>query len=99
MKFEKGHNKVGGRNKGTVNKSTEQARLLFMEVMSNQVSSGKINDALNEVYEESKLKYLYIVNKLLPYFVARKIDITSDGETLTGFKVEITKDADKNKAV
>ena len=85
-----------GRKPGAENKSTEKARRLFMDILAGQVE--RINDALDEIYEKDKIRYMYILNKLLPYFVARKMDITSDGESLTGFKVEITRDANKDEA-
>jgi len=91
--------KSGGRTKGTPNKTTEKAREMFNEVMADQLHKNRINVALDELYDESKTKYLYVFNKLAQYFLPKRMDITSDGEQLEGFKVEITKDADKDKTV
>jgi len=87
--------KYGGRTKGTPNKTTEKAKELFNAIMSRQID--KMEVALDEIYEDSKTRYIDSITKLAQYFLPKKTDITSDGESLTGFSVEITKDADKDK--
>jgi hypothetical protein len=80
MAAKKGHKKAGGRSSGTPNKTTKEARELFMGIMSGQVKN--IEPALNKVYNESPLKYLDAVSKLLQYFIPRQTDVTSDGERI-----------------
>ena len=92
----KGLPKTGGRKPGTPNKTTEKARELFTDILANQVSSGKVESALDEIYEESKLKYLAIFEKLAKYFTAQKLDVTSKDEQLEGFIVKSVSDADRN---
>jgi len=76
----KGMPKTGGRQKGTPNKSTEQAKILFMEIMSGNVN--KFKEALDHLYKEDKIKWLDVVNKFFPYYLPKKTDITSDGEQI-----------------
>jgi len=88
--------KTGGRIAGTPNKTTRKAREMFTDILANQVSSGKVESALDEIYEESKAKYLAIFEKLAKYFTAQKLDVTSKDEQLEGFIVKSVSDADRD---
>jgi len=81
MPFEKGKSgNPNGRGKGVGNKSTEKAKVLFMEIMSGNVN--KFKEALDHLYKEDKIKWLDVVNKFFPYYLPKKTDITSDGEQI-----------------
>jgi hypothetical protein len=80
MAAKKGHKKVGGRSAGTPNKTTKEARELFMNIMSGQVNN--IEPALNFVYKKDPSKYLDAVSKLLQYFIPKQTDVTTDGEKI-----------------
>ena len=76
----KGLPKSGGRQKGTQNKSTEEAKKLFVEIMSGNIK--KFQAALDNLYKEDPIKWLDVVNKFFPYYLPRQTDITSDGESI-----------------
>jgi hypothetical protein len=70
----------GGRPKGVENKVTQDAKALFMEIMEGQVP--KVQEALNEVYNEDKAAFLKYLAALMPYFIPKKTDVTSNGKEL-----------------
>jgi len=69
-----------GREKGVGNKSTEKAKVLFMDIMSGNVK--KFKAALDYLYKKDKIKWLEVVNKFFPYYLPRQQDITSGGESI-----------------
>ena len=75
-----GKNHKGGRPKGSVDKVTSDAKALFMEIMEGQVP--KVQEALNEVYKEDKAAFLKYLAALMPYFIPKKTDVTSNGKEL-----------------
>jgi hypothetical protein len=75
-----GKNNKGGRPKGSVDKVTSDAKALFMEIMEGQVP--KVQEALNEVYKEDKAAFLKYLAALMPYFIPKKTDVTSNGKEL-----------------
>jgi len=75
-----GKNNKGGRPKGAVDKVTSDAKALFMEIMEGQVP--KVQEALNEVYKEDKAAFLKYLAALMPYFIPKKTDVTSNGKEL-----------------
>ena len=89
----KGLKKTGGRRAGTPNKITEQAKELFNAIMSRQID--KMEAALDEIYNDSKTKYIDSITKLAQYFLPKKVDLTSDDKEITGFVVKSVRDADK----
>lgn len=78
MKFEKGHKKLGGKQKGTVNKVTESARELFKQTLEAQVPS--LLQAFEDVREKDPAKFLEIYAKYAQYFVPKQVDVTTQGE-------------------
>ena len=70
----------GGRPKGAEGKVTAGAKALFMEIMEGQVP--KVQEALNEVYNEDKAAFLKYLAALMPYFIPKKTDVTSNGKEL-----------------
>jgi len=76
----KGLPKTGGRQKGTPNKTTQEAKELFIEIMSGNIP--KFKTALDELYKKNKIQWLYVVNRFFPYYLPRQTDITSDGESI-----------------
>lgn len=78
MKFEKGHKKLGGKQKGTVNKVTESARELFKQTLEAQVPS--LLQAFEDVRKDDPAKFLEIYAKYAQYFVPKQVDVTTQGE-------------------
>ena len=76
----RGRPKYGGRQKGTENKVTQEAKELFVSIMSGQISN--IKTALNEAYDNDKIAYLKCITGLLPYFIPKQTDVTSQGEQI-----------------
>ena len=79
-KFEKGHKKKGGREKGIENKITQDARELFISVMEGQVPFVK--ESLAEVRKEDHATYLKLLTNLFPYFISKKTDVTTNGKDI-----------------
>ena len=77
-KFTKGHKKLGGKEKGTPNKTTHEIKSVINLIVSGQIE--KINDTLNQVQETDPDKYLNLLFKLMEFVVAKKKDVTSDDE-------------------
>ena len=69
-----------GKVSGTLNKSTEKAKELFITIMSGNVK--KFKAALDYLYKKDKIKWLDVVNKFFPYYLPRQTDITSGGESI-----------------
>jgi len=80
MAFKKGKPKTGGREKGVENKITQDGREIFRLIMEGQVPN--VDEALNQVYKENKEAYLKCLAALMPYFMAKKTDITTNGKGL-----------------
>lgn len=80
MPFEKGHNKQGGRIKGTKDVLVKEARQLFVDILERQVPN--IEQALNEVYNKDKAKYLELYAKYAQYFVPKKVENTLKDERI-----------------
>jgi mannose/fructose/N-acetylgalactosamine-specific phosphotransferase system component IID len=78
--FIKGHKKVGGKQIGSLNKTTKQSQELFMKIMNGQVKY--IEPALKQIYEDDPEKYVNALSKLFQYFMPRKTDITSGDEKI-----------------
>ena len=76
----KGLPKTGGREKGTQNKSTEEAKKLFIKIMSGNIN--KFKTALDYLYKKDKIEWLKVINKFFPYYLPRQQDITSGGESI-----------------
>ena len=69
-----------GKPKGAVAKTTAKGRELFLEVMEGQIDH--VEEALTTVKQRDPAKYLDLLSKLLPYFMPKKVDVTSDGKAL-----------------
>ena len=78
MAFKKGHEKAGGRQKGSVNKLNAEAKEVFIKTLEGQV--GNIEQAFNAVLKKSPEKYLDLFAKYAQYFVPKKTesDIKTD---------------------
>lgn len=81
MRFENGHEKIGGRSKATPNKVTKEARELFINILSGEV--GNIKNSLERIREENPFKYLLIVSKLLPYIIPKPKDLVIEKDPIT----------------
>ena len=79
-KFEKGHTKKGGRDKGVENKITQDSKEIFRLIMEGQVPN--VGEALNQVFEEDKATYLKCLATLMPYFMSKKTDVTTNGKDI-----------------
>ena len=77
-----GKNYKGGRPKGLENKVTKDAKERFMEIMEGEIENVK--SALSNVRKENESQYLNLLSKLLPYFLPKKVDVSSNGKDING---------------
>lgn len=82
--FEKG--KASGKPKGAENKVSRAAKELFLEIMESQVDN--IEASLSAIREKDHAKYLEVLSKFFPYFIPKKLDISTPKE---GIKINITR--------
>lgn len=86
MPFKKGvSGNKDGKPKGAQAKTTKKARELFIEIMEGEVCH--IKQALEKVRKESPEDYLNLLSKFYPYFIPKKVDLTSDDKPITTIKV------------
>ena len=64
--------KTGGRKKGTSNKTTTEARELFIKTIEGQTEY--IAEAFEHVKQENPEKYLDLIAKFAQYFVPKKTE-------------------------
>jgi hypothetical protein len=76
----KGTPKTGGRQGGTPNRTTKEARELLEQVLLGQVDN--IKTSLESLKKESDAKYLDACSKLFTYVLPKKTDITSGDEKI-----------------
>jgi hypothetical protein len=81
--------KTGGRQKGTPNKMTSEAREVFIETLEGQVPN--IERAFADVLAKSPEKYLDLFAKYAQYFVPKK--------TESDIKTEVSGTFDFNETI
>lgn len=88
--FEKGHTKVGGRQKGTPNKSTAQLKAIISDLLDVQLNKIKEKDKDGFLGTDLPLKERYnILLQLLPYLVpkAKPIELQQEDEDKEDIKI------------
>lgn len=85
MSFESGRSKVGGRQKGTPNKSTAKAKEFVIDILNGE--EERIRNALTEIYEKDKKDYLDWIGRNLEYVIPKL--------ARTEIQAEITDEMDK----
>ena len=78
-------NNPAGKPKGAVNRTTKEARELFVNIINGQTDF--IEEALELVLKDSPSKYLDIMAKLYQYVMPRQLDVTSDEKPISDVKV------------
>lgn len=73
-------NNPSGRTKGSLNKTTKEARELLEQVLLGQVDN--IKSALESIKTKDPAKYLDACSKLFTYVLPKKTDITSGDEPI-----------------
>ena len=76
----KGIPKTGGRQKGTLNRTTREARELLEKIIYSQFDG--IEDVLKEIKNDDKSKYIMALDKMLQYVLAKKTDVTTDDKPI-----------------
>ena len=72
----KGTQKTGGRQPGSPNRTTKEARELLEGVLFGQIDN--INDAMEELRGTDAAKYIDACSKMFSYVLPKKVDIKSD---------------------
>lgn len=90
MAFKKGDKKpIGsGKKKGSENKATHEARMVFKEIMEGEIQNVK--ESLEKIRKQSPYNYIVCFSKLAPYFMPKQIDIKTDGEPIQAPIIQIT---------
>ena len=89
--FEKGTAK--GKPKGAKNKVTQTAKEIIIGAIEKQTPS--IEPVLEKIKKDNPIEYMKILTKLLDFIVPKKLDMTSDGETIKPFTWVITNESPK----
>lgn len=89
-------NNPNGRKKGTPNKTTQEARQLFINIMNGEIEN--IKAALDKIRGDKPEKYLECLAKLFQYTMPKQLDVTSDGESISTVKLIRGNEGTKDKA-
>ena len=81
-KFKEGHKKVGGRKKGTPNKTPKIVKDTFLEEMCDYVESGLLHEDLTSKGLAAKDR-LGIIIKLANYILPKQSAVTADVKVVT----------------
>lgn len=73
-----------GKPKGAENKTTKQAKELFVSIMEGEVDN--IKNSLDEIRLKDKGKYLEVLAKFFPYFIPKKLEVDTPGEMIINVK-------------
>lgn len=80
MPAKKGHIKAGGRESGTPNRTTKEAKELLEQILLGEIDN--IKSALASVKKKDPARYLDSCAKLFMYVLPKKTDITTGGEKI-----------------
>lgn len=81
-KFVKGS--APGKPKGAQNKTTKEARQLFISIMEGQVNH--VNESLEKIRKDDPKDYLDTLSKFFPYFIPKKVEIDTPHEIVVNVK-------------
>lgn len=88
MAAPKGHEKYGGRIKGQPNIVTKKAREIIMAAIDEQ--SVHFSGVMAEVKKKNPAEWAKIMVKLMDFVLPKKIDVTTDGESINKEPTKIT---------
>lgn len=98
MPFEAGHDKKGGRQKGTPNKNTNKIREAFTKLVEDNLENMTL--WLTEVASESPKEALDIISKMAEYTTPKLARVENKIETddeVNEVKIEIVKRSTTNE--
>lgn len=100
MPFEKGHNLSNGRPKGSINRSTEQAKLTLARLANKGLDN--ITEDIDKIRKENPIKAAEIYLKILEYVVPKlkSVDMKIDAEVsakVEKIKVDVITNGVKDK--
>jgi len=93
MPFEKGHSKIGGRQKDTANKITQDLRERMKAIIDGEIEN--IQPALDTIRNDNPVQYVSLIEKLMGYVLPKKKDVTSNDQSLVP-NVTITEHRDQS---
>lgn len=81
MAFEKGHKKVGGKEKGSENKLTLATKeLIFLSIDSQSIH---FDETMCDIRDKNPIEWAKIMIKLMDFVLPKKLDITTGGKIIT----------------
>jgi hypothetical protein len=80
MAKQKGSPKTGGRQKGSINRTTAEAKEMLEKILFGQVDG--IAEALEQIRKKDPAKYLDVCSKFYTYIMPKKTDVTSDNKAI-----------------
>ena len=98
MGFKEGHEKKGGRKKGTPNKTTNTIREAFTKLVEDNLEN--MTDWLTKVADQNPKEALTIINQMAEYTTPKLARVENKIETdeeINEVKIEIVKRSDKNE--
>jgi hypothetical protein len=72
--------KTGGRQKGTINKTSEDLKELYVSLLGDNIE--RMQSALDSLFLKDPYQFLMAMDKVSQKVVPNKKDITSDGESI-----------------
>ena len=91
--FKKGEAK--GKPKGSVNRTTKEAKEILEQVLLGQVDN--IKEALGKLKAKDPARYLDSCAKLFTYVLPKKTDITSDGNSIEPVNITFVRHGNPGK--
>lgn len=88
----KGTHKTGGRQKGTLNRTTKEAQEFLQKILYGQFDNIQV--ALETLNKDDKAKYIDSLNKLMQYVLPKKTDVTTGDEPIRQ-SLNVTVDSNK----
>lgn len=87
-KGRQGGTKTGGREKGKPNKTTAKAKELVLAAIDEQ--SQYFNETMATIRKNSPNEWAKIMVKMMDFVIPKKVDVTTDGESLNKEPAKIT---------
>lgn len=72
--------KTGGKQKGTPNKTTQQAKELILKAIDNQIKD--FSEVMETVKKKNPVEWARLTVKMFDFVIPKHVDIKSDGQAI-----------------